>query len=87
MLKLNEDFIKNYDEGSDKGYILEVDIKYPKNLYDLHSGYYSYQKEWELITVISLYATCMVKKNSVVHITALKQELDRGLRTNIKEST
>ena len=45
MLKLNEDFIKNYDEGSDKGHILEVDIKYPKNLYDLHSDYYSYQKE------------------------------------------
>ena len=27
------------------------------------------------------------KKNCVVHITALKQELDHGLRTNIKEST
>ena len=26
MLKLNEDFIKNYDD-SDKGYILEVDVK------------------------------------------------------------
>ena len=35
MLKLNEDFIKNYDEDSDKG--LELDVEYPKNLYDLHS--------------------------------------------------
>ena len=32
-LKFNEEFIKNYDEDSDKGYILEVDAKYPKNLH------------------------------------------------------
>ena len=37
MLKFNEDFIKNYDKDSDKGYILEVDVEYPKNLHDLHS--------------------------------------------------
>ena len=28
--KKDEDFIKNYDEDSDKGYILEVDVEYPK---------------------------------------------------------
>ena len=27
---INEDFIKNYDENNDKGYILEVDVKYPR---------------------------------------------------------
>ena len=31
--KFHEDFIKNFAENSDKGYILE----YPKNLHDLHS--------------------------------------------------
>ena len=30
ILKFNEEFIKNYDEDSNKGYILEVDIKYLK---------------------------------------------------------
>ena len=36
ILKFNEEFIKNYDEDSDKGYILEVDVEYPKNLHGLH---------------------------------------------------
>ena len=35
--KIDEEFIKNYDEDSDKGYILEVDVKYPRKLHDLHS--------------------------------------------------
>ena len=37
LSKFNESFIKNYNENSDKGYILEVDVEYPKNLYKLHS--------------------------------------------------
>ena len=42
---INEEFIKNYDESNDKGYILEVDVKYPKKLHDLHSGLPFLQKE------------------------------------------
>ena len=35
--KINEEFIKNYNENSKKGYILEVGVKYPKKLHDSHS--------------------------------------------------
>ena len=30
LSKLNEIFIKNYDENGDKEHILEVDVEYPK---------------------------------------------------------
>ena len=30
--EINEEFIKNYNENDKKGYILEVDVKYPKEL-------------------------------------------------------
>ena len=35
--KSDEDLIKNYDENSNKGYILEIDVEYLKNLLNLHS--------------------------------------------------
>ena len=37
--KFDEDFIKNYDVDSEKGYILEVDVDYPKNFLKLHADF------------------------------------------------
>ena len=36
--KINEEFIKNYNEDNNKGYILEVDVKYPRRLHKLQLG-------------------------------------------------
>ena len=33
--QFNEDFIKNYNEESDKGYFLEVDVQYTEKLHEL----------------------------------------------------
>ena len=35
--RINKEFIKHYNENSNKGYILEVDVKYPKKIHDLPS--------------------------------------------------
>ena len=35
--KFNEDFIKNYNEESDEEHFLEIDVKYLKNLHELHN--------------------------------------------------
>ena len=43
-----------------KGYILEVDFEYPKDLYDLRSDLPLLSARMKI--VISLHAICMIKK-------------------------
>ena len=79
MFNFNEYFIKYYDEDSDKGYILEVDIKYPKNLHDLHSDLRFLPERMKINKGNKLVCNLHDKKNYVVHIRSLKQALDHGL--------
>ena len=44
----NEDFVKNYNENSDEGYFLEVDVEYAKKLWSSIKNYHIYQKEKKL---------------------------------------
>ena len=75
ICKFNEKFIETYDRDSDKGYILEADVKIYMICIMI---YHFYQKEWNLINAISLSVICMIK-NYVVHIRSLKQALKHGL--------
>ena len=79
LLKFNESFIKNYDENSDKGYILEADVEYRKNLHKLHSDLPFLPERNKIGKCNKLVCTVQDKENYAVHIRALKQALNRGL--------
>ena len=37
LSQFNEDFITNYDQNDNEGYFLEVEIEYPKKLFNIYS--------------------------------------------------
>ena len=78
--KINEDFIKNCDENNNKGYILEVDVKYPKRLHELHSNLPFLSERMEVNKCKKLVCNLFNKKKYVAHINALKQALNHGLK-------
>ena len=77
---INEEFIKNYNENSYKGYILEVDVKYPKELHDLHSDLPFLPKKMKIDKYKKLVCNLRNKKKYVVHIKSLKEALNHGLK-------
>ena len=78
--EVNEDFIKNYNENNDKGYILEVNIKYLKGLYELHSDLPFLSERMEINRCKKLVCNQSNKKKYVAHINSLKQALNHGLK-------
>ena len=62
--EINEEFIKNYHENSDKGYILEVDVKYPRKLYDLPSDLPFLPKRMKIDKCKKLVCNLPNKKNT-----------------------
>ena len=77
---INENFTKNYDENNDKGYILEVDVKYPKRLHELHSDLLFLSERMEVNKCKKLVCNLFNKKKYVSHINSLKQALNHGLK-------
>ena len=77
---INEEFIKNHDENDIKGYTLEVDVKYPKRLYELHSDLPFLSERMEVNKCKKLVCNLFNKKKYVAQINALKQALNHGLK-------
>ena len=71
-------FIKNYDENSDKRYILEVDVECPKNFHKLHSDLPFLPERIKINKCSKLVCTLYDKENYVIHMRALKQALNYG---------
>ena len=64
---------------SDKGYIFEVNIEYPKNLHNLHSDVPFLVERMKINKCKKLVYDITDKENSVVHIRALKEASNHGL--------
>ena len=64
----------------DKGYLLEVDVSYPKELHNQHNDLPFMCERMESNGVKKLVPNLRDKKNYVIHIQALSQALQCGLR-------
>ena len=78
--KIDEKIIKNYNEDSDKGYILEVDVKYHRKLHDLRSDLPFLPKRMKIDKCKKLVCNLRNKKKYFVYIRSLKQALNHGLK-------
>ena len=67
-VKFNEDFIKIYNEESDKGYFLEVDVKYLEKLHDLQIDLSFLPERMKIEKVEKLLANLHDKTEYVIHI-------------------
>ena len=79
LSRFNENFIKNYNENSDVGYFLEVNIEYPKQLWSYHKDLPFLPERKKLGKVEKLVCSIEDKEKYVIHIRALKQALNHGL--------
>ena len=75
----NEDFIKNYNEESDKGYFVEVHLQYLEKLHDLHNDLPFSTERMKIEKVEKLVANLLDKTEYVNHIRNLKQALNHRL--------
>ena len=77
--EFNEDIIKIYNEESDEGYFLEVDVRYPQKIYDLHNDLPFLPERKKLEKAEKLVTNFHDKTEYVIHIRNLKQALNHGL--------
>ena len=61
------------------GYLLEVDVSYPKKLHDLHNDIPFMCNKMKVNGVEKLIPNLYNKRKYIIHIRALKQALDHGL--------
>ena len=77
---VNPNEISELATRTDKGYILEVDVSYPKELHNPHNDLLFMCERMEINGVEKLVPNLRDKKNYVIHIQALNQVLQHRLR-------
>ena len=79
LSKFTEIFIRKFDENSDKGYFLEVDVDYPMNYFDLHKDLPFLPEREKVNKIEKLICNIEDKEKHIIHIKVLKQALNHGL--------
>ena len=77
--QFNEDFIKNYNEESEEGYFLEVDVQYLGKLHKPHNDLRFLPESMKIEKVENLITNLYDKTEYIIHIRNLKQALNHGL--------
>ena len=72
--------LENWKSSSKKGYIIEVDLEYPKELHDLHNSYPLAPEKIKVGIVSKLSPTLYDKKIYICHIKNLQLYVDLGLK-------
>ena len=73
------DEISKLVNNSEKGYLLEVDVAYPRELHDCHNDLPFMCERMKINGVEKLVLNLYYKKRYVIHIRALAQALRHGL--------
>ena len=71
--------VETFAAKQDYGYLLEVDVSYPKELHNLHNDLPFMCTKMKINGVEKLIPNLYYKRKYIIHIRALKQTLDHGL--------
>ena len=78
LSRFNERFIKIYNANSDIGYFLEVDVDYPKKLFNLYKNFPFLSERKKVNKFKKLICSIGGKEKYIIHIRALKEALNHG---------
>ena len=84
LSQFNESFIRTYDENSDIGYFLEVDIDYPEKLFNPHEDLPFLPEGKKVNIVEKLVCSIEDKEKYVIHMRVLKQTLNQKVHRSIQ---
>ena len=71
--------MKNYNDHSDEGYFLEVDVQQAENLHDIHNDLPHLHNRIEIEKAEKLAANLHDNKEYIIHVKNSKQILNHGL--------
>ena len=83
---VNPNEISELATRTDKGYVLDVDVSYPKDLHDSHNDLQFMCEIMEINGVEKLVPNLRDKKNYVIHIQALNQALQHEIELRLHRS-